>query len=206
MEIDIFENLKIKQRENNLNELRKEINKSWVTTKIKNHLERNTFLSLSVQDLKDRIMKDDLLASFFIKDPSKQNFTEIYIADFLSKIESFKNFKNLASNSNLFLFNGNIVEKRVNGIKSIDYTWDFNDKKVYASQKYIKDNGGAQDNQFNDMITFLENTALSKEMIFIALIDGAYFNTAKISVLKKYEKENVIVCSYIDVERRLNEI
>lgn len=195
-----FTILSWKIRENNVKILREEIESYWVDIKIKNHLKRNPYLKMSIQDVKDKIIKDDILASFFIKDPSKQNFTENYIANYLSEIDIIENFENLSSSIKLFVHNGEITNVRFDGLKSVDYTWEYNGLKFYATQKFTKSNGGAQDNQFNDVINFLENCQNNDKDVFFAIVDGSYYTEKKIDILKKYEKNNIIICGFEDVK------
>lgn len=39
--------------------------------------------------------------------------------------------------------------------KTIDFEWDYKGYKIYASHKYTKDRGGAQDNQYKDLQEFI---------------------------------------------------
>jgi len=184
--IDIEFLKKIKRAEN-LRTLRKEIDKTWVNNKIKNHINRHPYLAnFSVKQIKEMILNDDFIASFFIKEPGRQNISENAIAEYISNIAGVEDFVNHGSSVNLFVINGKITEKREPGIKSIDYTWNWNGRKVYASQKYTAENGGAQDNQYNDILSFLKNSQGNEEHIFIAIIDGDYYNNFRTKELKKF--------------------
>ena len=81
----MFEDMVIKRekelREKNLCELRNNLDSFDNTFKIQNYAEKYGF---SVDEIKDRIKTDDLVASFFSKDPSKQNFTERLVAELLN--------------------------------------------------------------------------------------------------------------------------
>lgn len=68
-------------REENLKELRNNLNDTDVQFKIANYAEKHGF---EAKDIKERIKSDDLVASFFAKDPSKQNFTEKLVAELLN--------------------------------------------------------------------------------------------------------------------------
>lgn len=194
------------KRKENLDILRKEINYRWVSDKILNHLERNPYLEYSVEDIKEMILENDLVASKFIKEPGRQNMSENVIGDFIKNISCVENFINHPSNVNLFVVNGEITSERVDGIKSIDYTWTTNNKKIYATQKYTNEAGGAQDNQFNDVINFMSNAGNNKEYLFFAIVDGAYYTDEKIRILKKYQTDNVLVCKAVELEKILESI
>ena len=68
-------------REENLKELRNNLNDTNVQFKIANYAEKYGF---ETEVIKERIKSDDLVASFFAKDPSKQNFTEKLVAELLN--------------------------------------------------------------------------------------------------------------------------
>lgn len=203
MNIEFIKQIK---RKENLSHLRKEINEKWVNTKIENHLKRNPHLKETIQDIKNKILVDDLIGSFFIKEPGRQNISENIVAEQISKIKDINNFINLSSSVNLFVIDGKITNIRIDGIKSIDFTWNYKGKKVFAAQKYTNEFGGAQDNQYNDVINFLKNCQKNENHIFIAIVDGKYYNKTKMNNLKKYEKDNVKVCSINDLEEVLHQI
>ena len=121
--MDIIEELKKKARAHNLYNVRVEIDSDWVSTKIENFLERNPHLKMTKKELKQEILQNDIIASFFSKDPSKQNISETYIAKVISSIKGVSKFENLPSNTNMYVFNGEVVElkNRPLGIKTIDY-------------------------------------------------------------------------------------
>lgn len=206
----LLEDLKKEIRKENLNRLREEINSKWLFDKIKAHLERNPFLEESEEQIKERLMRDDLLASFFIKDPNKQNITEKHIGKIISKMELVENFQNLPSSTSLFISNGEITDKKQqDNLKSIDYIWETRGKKIYASQKYTNEKGGAQDNQKNDIITFLINALESEheDVFFFAIVDGYYFDDEFVSFLReKYKGNNVKICRTEELEEYLEKI
>jgi hypothetical protein len=209
MTIASVEDLKKLKRKQNYNELIKSLEKEdrWISEKMKNWLDRFELTTdLDFNSLKEKIKNDKNFALFFIKDPGKQNLTEKLFADIISNIESVKNFVNHPSNTNLFVVNGSVVNQRVDGVKSIDFEWITNGRKVYATQKYTNENGGAQDNQKNDIINFLKNCQDNEENIFFAILDGNYWKD-KIEYLKgKYGKWNIVICGINEVEGELEKI
>ncbi len=198
--------LKAVKRKENLDILRKEINNKWVTEKLKNHLERNPHLKINVEQFREFIRTDDLLASFIAKDPSKQNITENVIGDYLSSVDSIDDFINHNSSVKLFIVKGNPTTERIDGLKSVDYSWKTNNKNVYTTQKYTTGNGGHQDNQFNDVISFLLNCKGESENFYLAIVDGSYYSDTRLNILKKYETDNIKVCSFMEVEEVLKSI
>lgn len=194
-----IEELKDKKRIYNLAELRNCLNESWVIAKVENYLERNRFVlkGYTVQNIIEKIKTDDCFALYFIKDPNKQNDIEKIIGKELSTTNGINNFVNYPSTIKLFVVNGEITNNRPITGKSIDYSCTTNKgRQVYFTQKYTKGNGGAQDNQFQDVVNFLSNTVGNDECIFVALVNGSYYTEAKMNILKEFERENVIVCGF----------
>lgn len=199
--MDIEEMKKI-QRKINLNILRKEINKKDTIIKIQNHLNNNPHLNLSLEEIQDKILKDDLIASFFIKNPSKQNISEKLIGNFLENLPIIENFRTLPNKSD-FLVDGKITKMRIAGIKSIDFMWKIGNKTCIATQKYTTGAGGAQDNQFNDVISFLKESQNNNdpELIIFAIVDGDYYTPEKIRILKNIsDNPKTFVCGFEEIE------
>lgn len=139
-----IEKLKVIAREVNMRELREDIKAKWVTTKISNHLERNPHLDLTTEEIRELILKDDLVASFFAKDPSRQNFTEKAISKIIAKIDGIEDFQDLPNSTHWYLINGKVeyLTNRPVGIKNIDYMFKFKGIDFIATQKYTKAAGG----------------------------------------------------------------
>jgi hypothetical protein len=202
-----IEELKAIARKINMEELREEISEKWVDIKINNHLERNPHLALSNQEIKELILENDLVASFFAKDPSRQNFTEKIISKTIKSIEGVENFEDLPSSTYWYLVDGKVVKlkSRPIGIKNIDYIFSFRGKRFVCTQKYTKDAGGAQDNQFNDIVSFLQQSLNMEEgTIAVAIVDGAYYTKEKIEKLRAINDKALVVSGF-ELEEVLNE-
>ena len=200
-----FEEIKKDQRKINRTKLRQSLDEDWVIEKINKYIERHR-LNYSIEDVKKEILTSDLVASIFIKEPNKQNFTEKIISDAIKKNDLVENFMT-SKDGEIFLENGKITKERKVGNKSIDFSWKTNGKNVYASQKYINESGGGQDNQFNDVKNFLMNAQNSnKDEFFIAIVDGKYFNQSKMNYLKSFEDDNIFVCSIYSLQEVLKKI
>lgn len=197
-----FEKLKGYAREDNLAILRKEINQKWVDNKIINYLSRHPYLKITIDEMKERILLDDFTGSVFLKEPSRQNFTERAATKFLEKITVLEHFTAHGSASKYFLYNGQIITQRQIGLKSVDFSWLVGDYECYATQKYTNEAGGAQDNQFNDVVAFLkEANNLPSNCYIFAIVDGSYYTPEKIKILKNIQhSDQVIVCSLEEVE------
>lgn len=132
--------------------------------------------------LEHKILQDNLYANIFIKDPSKQSLHQRTAAKYIESITEVVNFMQLpaAGSDACYVCNDGIVRKGdVNkGLtKSIDFYWEYDDCVYYAAHKYTKDEGGAQDNQFNDLCNFLINASHSKseKIYYLAIGDGDYY-------------------------------
>jgi hypothetical protein len=178
--IKLVEQRKKEQRLNNIKELRQDINSEWVKTKINNHLERFSGI-FTYEDIQNEILHSDIVASLFAKDPSKQNISEKMVEELL-KIKKLP-----ASGKNCIRFNqaGEIVSTSApSHTKSADFI--VND--AYITQKYTMETGGAQDNQYDDVVSFL--TCGSQQYKVGALVDGLYWENGKRQELINYFKDN----------------
>lgn len=187
--LDYEKKEKILLKTNILN-LRKQID----TKKISNELELK-ILNFSIKFDLDfdyvirRIKEDDLFLLHFVKMPSKQNFHEKEAIEYIGKIKNVSNAIKLNSGGNnaIYIQNGNIISgannTALNSNKSIDFYWEYVNTdgvvfKCYATHKYTKQSGGAQDNQFNDVQNFVNSAnGYSKNdgIIFFAICDGEFY-------------------------------
>lgn len=197
-----FEELKIKQRKENLKILREQINHAWIEKKIIQYLKKHQYLDYTIKEIKQEILNNDIVASFFIKEPTRQNFTEKIIAKELSHLPNFINLKN---SDKIYVNEGQIVDYKPIGMKNIDYFWEINGIKYYATQKYTNGNGGAQDNQFHEIVAFVREANKGKTPLntkFVVIVDGNYYTQSKIQELQSLNANNrVIISSYREVEK-----
>ena len=161
----------------NLEDIKKNIDNSDYTLKIQNYCDKFGFL---FEDVKQQILTNDLVASFFAKDPSKQNFTEKLVEELLNS----KVLPQLGKNCVRFTQDGEIVSKKApNASKSADFLIN----NIYITQKYTRSTGGAQDNQFNDVVDFLIKG--SKKHKVAAIVDGSFWDDKR-DELKFFFKDN----------------
>lgn len=183
----------VKQKEKelllkNFIDLRKNINSPDYTYKIRNYCNKYNF---DIKEVQQRILTDDIIASFFIKDPFKQNFIENLISNLLG----IKRLPQMGKNCIRFDREGNICsEKSIAMTKSVDFII----KDAFITQKYTRNQGGAQDNQFQDVINFLNAGSIKNKVG--ALLDGEYWEEKR-GILKAYYKtnENVIILCMDDL-------
>lgn len=76
------EDKKKELRKKNIEEVRQEIKSGWVQKKINNYLLSNPCL-FTKEDIEENILNNDIVASFFGKDPSRQNLSEKLCAEVL---------------------------------------------------------------------------------------------------------------------------
>lgn len=158
---------------------------------IQNHLQNSDYqqkvynfatkFGFNVNEVNQAIKENIFLAACFIKDPSKQNFTEKLVAETLG-IEKLP-----PSGKKCICFNENgdiLSANRGNVSKSADFYID----NRYYTQKYTNETGGAQDNQYKDVVDFLVKG--SKKYLVGAIVDGAYWVNGRKAELRELFKDN----------------
>lgn len=153
----------------------------------------------------EKILSDDLFAFFFIKDPKKQNIYEKTAVEFISGIKGISYIKNLPNNKKIFIVDGQISDtKKDTNVKSVDFEIIYRGKTFYAFHKFINVEGGAQDNQYNDVKTCMKNS-IGNEVGIIFICDGPYFNRRnRMEYLKSIEDENTKACDISRLEKVLD--
>ena len=130
-----------------------------------------------------------MFAASFAKDPIKQNYTG-------ALAEQILQVKHLPNNAISFSENGDICGTcAATNSKPVDFIKD----NIYITQKYTRGKGGAQDNQYRDVIQFL--TYGSKKHKVAAYVDGSYYTEQKRNELKSIfvSNPNVQICSLGDL-------
>ena len=182
--------------EHNIGEVRAAIMSGDAGMRIKlvNYSEK---FGIPIKFLEHKILNDNLFANTFIKDPSKQSLHQKVAAAFIKSISCVESFEQLpAGGQNAkYICDDGIVRTGENDgrAKSIDFFWIFDGRVYYAAHKHTSDEGGAQDNQFNDLQSFLENASRSKlaNTYFLAIGDGDYYQ-------KKYKSGDLEYRTRID--------
>lgn len=191
----LVEEEKIKSRIDSIKQIRNDINRNDkdIQNKIKNFIIRfdNIF---SYDDIVNKILTDDIVAACFAKDPVKQNISEKLCSDYIKVPLAPQSGKNCIR----FNDKGDIVAlKKDGGCKSVDFILP---EGIYATQKYTGNySGGAQDNQFNDVILFLQNGSIKHKVA--AIVDGWYWeeNGKKNELIELFkENNNVFIFSADD--------
>ncbi len=138
-----------------------------------------------VEDVLAKIVQDPMFAAHFAKDPSKQGLHEEVASRWLSAHLPVQNFQVLPKSAQAFyvydgkICQGNTERGHDRSTKSIDFAWDMQGLRVYASHKYTHQGGGSQDNQCQDLAGFLiaANACQDPTYRFVAIADGDYYHT-----------------------------
>ena len=156
-----------------------------------------TKFGFSVDEINHAIQENLFLAACFAKDSSKQNFTEKLVAEVLG-VEKLS-----PSGENCIRFdeNGDIVSiNKGNVSKSADFYID----NRYYTQKYTNETGGAQDNQYKDVVDFLVKG--SKKHLVGAIVDGAYWTSGhKAKLIEMFKDNPNVVITSVDELRGIKD-
>lgn len=162
------------------------------------------------------ILDDYLYRINFAKDPTKQTAHEKIVAEHIkSALGETGVFKKLPSGgkSAKYVTSNGVRYENLNGTKSIDFEIHTKGLVIYATCKYTKGNGGAQDNQYNDVKKYIKVCA---EMVssrkhkdnerFIAIVDGSYYTKEKLSELTSLALGTVDIISASDFKSYLDSL
>ena len=183
MNYEEFLQLKVKeQNKKNIESFTKYLNSTEAKTKINNFLKKNS--DLPVQNIvQDAINGNPYAIALLRKDPTKQNISEKSFFEFTG----LKKLPQTGSDSVRF---GNSKAA------------DFKIGQWYGTQKYIKNAGGAQDNQVYDAAHFAIEANKNGKKALIC-IDGDYGKTA----IKQYltNNENCIILSADELKEGIDD-
>lgn len=191
---EYVENKKKEKRLENINQIRKEINSNWVQEKINNHISKFSGL-ITKEEIMKAIKENNIVASFFCKDPSKQNISENLAAEVLNIQKLPSSGKNCIRFNN----NGDIVSSSTGNTKSADFIYN----GYYTTQKYTNEEGGAQDNQRNDVIDFLKRGSIKNKVA--AIVDGKYWDKYRPILKQEFaNNKNVLITSITEITDGVN--
>ena len=187
------EEAKKKARLANIDEVRKDIDKPWVQEKIKNHIEAFDGV-MTEAEVRDAILTNIIVASKFCKDPGKQNISEKLAIEVLG----VKKLPSQGKNCIRFNDNGDIVSTSSGNTKSADFMYG----EYYATQKYTDGEGGAQDNQRNDVIDFLKRGSIKHKVA--AIVDGVYWDKYRDVIRVEFANNpNVLITSVTEITEKI---
>ncbi len=136
---------------------------------------------------------DDAAAPHFAKDPGKQSLHEKAAALWVAALPGISNFDNLPSDGPVaqYILGGRVVsgEAMVSADtpKSVDFRWEISLDGLpvltyYASHKFTQDDGGAQENQFRDLLAFAKEASqlrIDNGTRVLCLADGPFYARAR---------------------------
>ena len=187
------EDAKKKARLANIEEVRNDIDKSWVQEKIQNHIAAFDGI-MTAEEVREAILTDIIVASKFCKDPGKQNISEKLAVEVLG----VKKLSSQGKNCIRFNDNGDIVSTATGNTKSADFMYG----EYYATQKYTDGAGGAQDNQRNDVIDFLKRGSIKHKVA--AVVDGAYWDKYRDVLRAEFAgNPNVLITSVTEITENI---
>lgn len=177
--------------------------------KINKYIEKHGLNKEFIDKVKEIITTNEdkdivyLISSLFYKEPTRQNFSEVmaykYLVENLKDLKDVEIIKLNSGNKGSLRFNkiGELLEggiKKHEDSKSVDFKLIIKDEIYYITQKYTKDFGGHQDNQYNDVVDFLNKGSINHKVI--ALLDGAYWDVKSKNLIDSYSNnENVYILS-----------
>jgi hypothetical protein len=152
---------------------------SWLDFKVKSFCVTFEFEYDAIINL---LRQNVYFAAHFIKDPGRQNFYENQALEYLRSYSIFDTVVKLpaSGNDSLLIINGRLFRRseiqNAENHKTIDFHAITNDINLYIAHKYTAEAGGAQDNQYNDLINFItQANQYIGDDYFIALADGNYY-------------------------------
>lgn len=175
-----------KKLKENINEVHSTLKDSSMQLKINNYANKYQLEPNYVEQL---IVDDINFAMGFAKDPGRQSIHEKIAANHIQNLEvvreygSFKKLPAAGRNAKYVTTNG-VKNDNEDKVKSIDFEIQVEEHTVYATCKYTKDEGGAQDNQYADVqeyvgsvVNMLSRGNAKEKESFIAIVDGKYYET-----------------------------
>jgi hypothetical protein len=189
---ETFESLLLKQRREkirmNIENIMKDAMKVPLANYIKTKIDRECILKgFNRRDILYKIQTDRHFASFFIKEPMKQNIGENLQLELLRRRYPDA-IKLPASGPDAFYISTIGIVSNTKSSKSFDFFHtSSDDKKVFYVCKYTHEEGGSQDNQCIEVKQYIHsiNNCTDDTIHFILLLDGDYWK-------KRWEGLNIL--------------
>lgn len=153
----------------------------------------------SVKSVMDKMSRDDMFAAAFAKQPGRTGLHERVAAKWIAELPEVTGFQSLPKrgvDSIKIDSDGNLrrnAGKEVPG-KTLDFQWMSGGKIYYAMHKYTKASGGAQDNQFHEMLELMKrfHPCSDTSITLVVIVDGEYYqrsNCARLQELIQQERD-----------------
>lgn len=197
----------------NVEEVRESVRDKDMQLKITNYANKH---GLSKGYVEQRIVDDIDFARNFAKDPGRQSIHETIAAKHIEELPVVKehgSFKKLPAGGRnaKYVTLAGVRHENQDDTKSIDFEIKIGDETIYATCKYTKGEGGAQDNQYADVKQYvniatqmLSRGANEDNERFIAIVDGAYYeNHGRKKELRRIGLGHIPILSINEVEEYL---
>ena len=159
------------------------------------------------------------LAAVLAREARRQNVHENAAAEYVRRMIHVQEFRKLSSVGRNALYinaDGQVVTgEQLAGAprpsKSIDFRWLTGNVTCYAAQKYTREGGGNQDNQFNEVVRLLQNfqRRINNDTALFILVDGPYYTVQRLTQLRGFTRAQAprsYVTSINELQLRLNGI
>lgn len=145
-----------------------------------------------VKSVMDKMGQDDMFAATFAKQPGRTGLHEKVAAKWIAELPEVTDFRSLPKrgiDSIKIDSDGNLrrgAGKEVPG-KTLDFQWKSGGKIYYAMHKYTKDSGGAQDNQFLEMLELMKrfHHCSDASITLVVIVDGEYYQRSNCTRLRE---------------------
>lgn len=132
---------------------------------------------------------------FYLKKPDDKISTKMQRPITSRHLDRYLNSKKLKANGPDALYlnaagqfvSGASLGRAPKPSKSIDFQWRTGNLTCYAAQKFTKEVGGNQDNQFNELERLLQDfrSCEVRSVAFFVVVDGPYYTPQRIRQLRQ---------------------
>lgn len=195
----IYKKMVYEKRQENISEV---LNDKGTGKKVANFAERFGYRETRIWNALNE--DNELLVLAFAKDPAKQGIHQQIACEYISSFPFVSDMEQLPVNGDervLYCCDGKVLKRKdvddPKGLKSIDFHWKYifkgKELNFYASHKYTFEDGGAQDNQFNDVLAFNFEAMKcnNQDVYFFSITDGEYY-------YKPYKKDKTFTGSRLE--------
>ena len=133
----------------------------------------------------------------YYKDPIKQNFYEIKQREYIKASGILEYIEKLPASGDdaYYIIDGKIFkgkdlkDKDRKMHKSVDFIARHKGHTIYGFQKFTEENGGAQDNQYNDVQDYAKSgkTIEDDSSLIFCVLDGGYYTSRYTKMGKGYQ-------------------